>query len=253
MMRQWDPNTHKKVLVLDASPVGHDGCTMLVTKSFLKGFSSVCDTETEIVKLGELNVQPCCGCLSCWASGDGDCVIKGDDIAEFKRKILAADVFIESFPLYFFGMPGTLKVFTDRMLGMMRPYRGQTVPDDGSSYHGLAQSRPDRRFIIVSSCAHSDTAKVYAPLLAQFDCICGRDNYTPIFSSQLQTLSKLDYNGAERRLNRHLQKYEEAGREFAQSGALDRETLNSLMRQPFGDETYKALIATFWARFEKKE
>lgn len=247
-MSGWDTKRHKKILVLDASPASHDGCTMLLTKSFLQGFGEVCDTEIETVKLDDLRIKPCRGCLSCWVNG-GDCVINGDDVAEMKRKIENVDVFIESFPLYFFGMPGTLKIFTDRMLGMMKQYRGGVPPADGSSYHGIRSPHGNRRFVIVSSCAHTDVRKVYAPLLAQFDCICGKNNYTPLLCPQLQTLSKLDYPGAEKRLARKLDGYVEAGREFAGNGGLCAETLDKLMKPPFGDETYKTLIAAFWDSF----
>ncbi len=252
-MSGWDSSKRKKILVLDASPSGHDGCTMLLTENFLKGFSEVCDIETETVKLDELDIKPCRGCLSCWGATGGECVLRGDDIAEVKRKIECSDVFIESFPLYFFGMPGTLKVFTDRMLGMMSPYRGQVPPTDGSSFHGVFKPQEDRRFVIVSSCAYTDADKVYAPLIAQFDCICGRNNYTPIFCPQLQTLSKLDYAGAERRLSKHMEKYIAAGREFAINGALSQETVENLKRPPFGNETYKVLIDAFWNGFKDRK
>lgn len=38
---------------------------------------------------------------------------------------MECDIFIESYPLYFFGMPGTMKLFTDRMMPFMCTYEGQ--------------------------------------------------------------------------------------------------------------------------------
>lgn len=36
--------------------------------------------------------------------------------------IAAADVVVESFPLYFYGIPGTLKTLTDRCLPYTKAY-----------------------------------------------------------------------------------------------------------------------------------
>lgn len=53
-------------------------------------------------------------------------MIPDDDIPALKQKILDADVILLSYPLYFFGMPGTVKVMTDRLLSMLCTYRGRS-------------------------------------------------------------------------------------------------------------------------------
>ena len=174
-----------KILVLNGSPKGNNSATLNVTKAFVDGIKSKENVDIEYVNLNELNIKPCTGCLSCWGKTEGECVIKNDDILDFKKKILEADIFIESFPLFFFGMPGTMKVFTDRMLSMMNTYRGQKSPVNGESFHGIRDKKVPK-FIIITSCAYTEFGPVYEPLIKQYDCICGKGNYLMLFSPQLK-------------------------------------------------------------------
>ena len=80
--------------------------TFQITKSFVEGFPS--DWEIETFHLYKLNIKPCMGCFSCWTKTLGKCVIN-DDMQTLYPKIAAADIIIESFPLYFFGIPSGAK------------------------------------------------------------------------------------------------------------------------------------------------
>lgn len=109
-----------KVLVLNGSPKGEKSNTLNITKAFLDGFSA--DTEVEYITVKKETIKPCMGCFSCWSRTPGECVIK-DDMQKIYEKINSADIIIESFPLYFFGMPSQMKALTDRCLPYMLPYR----------------------------------------------------------------------------------------------------------------------------------
>ncbi len=238
----WE-NKPLKVLILYGSPKNDNSSTMNVTRAFCEGIKEAIDAEIEYVNLSSLKVKPCIGCLSCWAKTEGECIIRNDDIVPFKEKILEADIFIESFPLYFFGMPGTLKVFTDRMLSMMNTYRGHKPPEDGSSLHGLRYSKDNHKFVVISSCAYTQTDMVYDSLKAQYDFICGKDGYTPIFVSQLKTLIELKN---ENKINKFLQKFKEAGKEFALNGSLSASTIENLKKPPFSEGAYQIFLNNFW-------
>ena len=99
-----------KVLVLNGSPKGEKSNTLNITKAFLDGFSA--DTEIEYITVKKETIKPCMGCFSCWSRTPGECVIK-DDMQKIYEKINSADIIIESFPLYFFGMPSQMKALTD--------------------------------------------------------------------------------------------------------------------------------------------
>ena len=113
-----------RVLVLNASPKGEQSHTMAITRAFLSGFPE--GTQTELLELRHLNIRPCTGCLGCWTKTPGRCVQR-DDMDRVYAAIAAADVIVESFPLYFYGIPGTLKTLTDRCLPYMQPVTGHQV------------------------------------------------------------------------------------------------------------------------------
>lgn len=238
----------KRILVLNGSPRKEKSTTMALTKAFVKGMTAKGECEAEFINISDLNVRPCTGCLSCWGKTEGQCVIKNDDIDAIKAKVNAADFVIMSYPLYFFGMPGSVKVFTDRMLSMLCTYRGQSAPENGRSFHGIRNPEENRRFLIITSCAYSEAEPVYEPLLKQYDCICGKENYTAICCPQIQTLVDM---GESPRLTRYLAKFEKAGAAFAESGALSPEAVKNLSKPPFSEDTYKILLDDFWQRQKK--
>lgn len=239
----------KKILVLNGSPKNNNSSTMTVTRSFVDGLLSTNEYEVEYVNLSSLNIKPCTGCLSCWGRTAGECVIKNDDILEFKKKVEECDIFIESYPLFFFGMPGTMKVFTDRMLSMMSTYKGQAAPENGESFHGIRNPKPNRKFVIISSCAYTESEKIYKPLKMQYDYICGVGKYTFIGVPQLKTLIDLKN---EKKISRYLSKFYDAGVEFAKNGILSKETEELLLKPPFTESGYKVFLDNFWTEEGQK-
>lgn len=233
-----------KILVLDGSPRKDAGCTMRVTRAFLRGLVREGEDELEIIHLADCRITPCRGCLSCWGRTEGTCVIRDDDIPAIKARVLAADVVISSFPLYFFGMPGTVKLFTDRMLSMLSTYEGQR-PVAGTSFHGIRPGVEGKKFIVVSTCGYAQTELVYDPLLAELDIICGVGAYTAVLCPQGKTLNEPTLR---QKIDRFLVKYTDAGREFRETGALTPETVERLRKPPFSQRTFETLLSAFWAQ-----
>ena len=232
----------KKILILNGSPKRDKSSTMNVTRKFVDGIIKSTGATAEYINLADLNIKPCTGCLSCWGRTEGECVIKNDDIPMIKKKIEECDIFIESYPLFFFGMPGTMKVFTDRMLSMMNTYMGQKSPENGESFHGIRNQR-DQKFVIITSCAYTEFGPVYEPLISQYDCICGKGNYTMLFSPQLKTL--IDLNN-QNKIDKYLSKFYDAGVEFGNNLSLSNETYELLKKPPFTEGAYKIFLNNFW-------
>ena len=232
----------KKILILNGSPKREHSATINVTKAFVEGLKEATGAEVKYINLADLNIKPCTGCLSCWGRTEGECIIKGDDIPAIKKEIEECDIFIESYPLFFFGMPGTMKVFTDRMLSMMNTYMGQKSPVNGESVHGIRNPK-DQKFIIITSCAYTEYGPVYEPLIKQYDCICGKGNYTMLFAPQLKTL--MDLNNASK-IDKYLSKFKEAGIEFGKNLSLSDETYELLKKPPFTEGAYKIFLNNFW-------
>lgn len=231
------------LLVLNGSPRKDNSSTLKVTKAFVEGILEHSNYDVEYINVSDLNIKPCLGCLSCWGKTEGNCIIKGDDALAIKNKIDQADIVISSYPLYFFGMPGVMKQFTDRMMPMMKTYRGHKPPCDGSSFHGIRNEIKNRKFILISSCAYTQADIVYDSIINQYNLICGSNNYTAIFCPQLKTLIDLKN---EAKINKHLNKFKNAGMKFIINGFLTNDDLNELKKPPFSDGAYEIFLDNFW-------
>lgn len=244
----WDNSTKKKVLVINGSPKQNKSTTMVITNAFIEGLSEAASIDVEVINVQSLKIKPCIDCLSCWGRTEGECIIKDDDVSMVKEKILNADIVISSFPLFFFSMPGILKLLTDRLLSMMLTYRGHKPPEDGSSFHGLRYYDSNKRFVVISSCAYTEVDRVYDSVKAQLDFIVGKNGYTGIFVPQVKTLVELNN---ESKMNRFKEKFKAAGYKFMKEGSLDDETLKGLSKPPFSEGAYKIFLDQFWQE-EKK-
>lgn len=75
--------------------------------------------EVELLRLHDLNIKPCIGCISCskdqQSGGTGACVIKDDDMPFFNEKLLGCDGIILGVPVYIMTPPGYFKVLCDRI------------------------------------------------------------------------------------------------------------------------------------------
>ncbi|MCD8328736.1 MAG: flavodoxin family protein [Ruminococcus sp.] len=243
----WDKTEEKKILVINGSPQGNASGTMRVTNAFLKGIEENSLFKTEIITLSKMNIKPCMGCLSCWGRTDGECVIRDDDVPKIKKKILDADVVIASFPLYFFGMPGTVKVLNDRLLSTMMPYRGEKAVE-GEPFQEFRYDYDSKKFLFVSTCGFGEVFPSYNALLAQLDCIFGKGGYQALLCPQGKVFSTPELD---ERVDNYLEKYTAAGKEFAENGVIGERTITSLQKPIFNERRFKLLINEFW-RQERK-
>ena len=208
-----------KVLVLNGSPKGEKSNTLNITKAFLDGFSA--DTEVEYITVKKETIKPCMGCFSCWSRTPGKCVIK-DDMQKIYEKINSADIIIESFPLYFFGMPSQMKALTDRCLPYMLPYSGNVAEDKEASFHELRdEAMHEKRLLVITTCGYVSAEPMYPALIKQLDLICGNGNYTMIKCPEGELFIA---EKAERQRKAYLDSITEAGREFCENRCLCDET-----------------------------
>lgn len=231
-----------RILVLNGSPKCERSTTLAVTRAFVEGLQKAGAGECETLHVSKLNVKPCMDCLGCWGRSEGECLVRGDDVSMVKSKILEADTIVLSFPLFFFGLPGEMKVLLDRLLSLLNAYCGQDVPE-GGSFHGFRYDVSKKKLVLISGCAWNDS-KVFEPLTKQFDCIVGAGRYTAIFCPQIKAIVD---QGMRPRLVRYLNRYRVAGEEFAQNGKLSAETAESLRKTPFSKQVYAEILAKFWA------
>lgn len=224
-----------KIILINASPRGEKSNTLNISRAFIKGFDTA---EKEEVNLSRLDIHPCMGCFSCWGKTAGQCVIR-DDMDLLRLKIQMADIIIESFPLYFFGMPSQLKAMTDRCLPLMLPYGGGFDESGHILFHELRdRSMTEKKLVIISSCGYAAADAMYPALIKQLDLICGENGYTSILCPQ----GELFFSGmAERQRKAYLDTVTEAGREFSESFAVSAETQKKLKRPLLSPKGFEAV------------
>jgi len=71
--------------------------------------------EFEILHIGHKMIHGCMGCGKCSINKDEKCVIKTDDMNQWIQQIKDVDGIIIGSPVYYSGIPGTMKSFLDRL------------------------------------------------------------------------------------------------------------------------------------------
>jgi len=89
------------------------GNSELLVKEIMSSIPEDCNRE--LIRLTDLNIQPCRACYRCMQPGN-DCNIQ-DDFAFVIRKIREADALVIGVPVYLLGPHGYYKMLTDRLVG----------------------------------------------------------------------------------------------------------------------------------------
>jgi len=101
----------KKILGVIGSP-RRRGNTDILVSTILAG-AEAAGAEVEKIMLGDLRIQECDGCHTCWK---GKPCSKRDDMNDLYPKIIASDVIIFGTPVYWFGPTALIKAFLDRFV-----------------------------------------------------------------------------------------------------------------------------------------
>lgn len=226
-----------KVLVLNGSPKGERSNTYRLTGAFLDGLRQVQQAEVEALEVGKLHLLPCRGCFACWSKTPGKCVLQ-DDMAGVIEKILAADVLIWSFPLYYFGIPGQLKLLIDRQLPMSLPF----MTDNASGGHPSRYDRSGQRQVVISTCGFYTAEGNYDAVDAQFARLCGADGYTAIYCGQGELFRVPELR---QRTDAYLEHVKQAGAEFAR-GTVTEETACALRQPLFPRAVFEQMADASW-------
>lgn len=94
------------------------GNTEILLREALAGAKET-GAKVELLKISEMKISPCDGCITCHQSGE--CKIK-DNMQKIYKKLLAADGIILGSPVYFWSISGQAKVFMDRTYALRYPY-----------------------------------------------------------------------------------------------------------------------------------
>lgn len=100
----------KKVFIVDSSFRTNSNSTMLAS-SFMMG-AKVSGNEVIWTKIKDLRLKFCRGCLSC--ARTKKCFLK-DRMSLLLDEVSSSDVLVLVGPVYYYGLPGQLKTFLDRL------------------------------------------------------------------------------------------------------------------------------------------
>ncbi len=97
-----------KILLLNASPKAN-GATQEILRTVREALPEF--VESELVCLGEYDIQYCLGCKRCYETCR---CVRQDDVTALLKKMDEADALVIAAPSYWADVPGQFKVFIDR-------------------------------------------------------------------------------------------------------------------------------------------
>jgi len=233
-----------KVLVINGSPRGEESNTMVLTRAFLAGAGW---PDAEVIDLTKVKVRGCLGCFACWAKTPGACVM-ADDMGAILPKLVAADVVIWSFPLYYYNVPGDLKNFIDRQLPLVLP---EMTAGSESGDHPSRYDMRHQRHILISTCGYWTPSGNYHAVTAMFDRMFGRGTYASIFCGQgalfqvAQVEEIPDLEELKKLVDDYMTLLRRAGEEFA-VGEISAQTKRALEEPILPQDVYEEQANASW-------
>ena len=222
-----------KILVLNGSPKKVSD-TMRLTSAFLEGMKETGAQDVTVVNLIDKQIAPCRGCFSCWANGDGHCVIDDDQNALLDL-YRASDVIIWSFPLYCYAMPAHLKAFLDRTIPLIKMKMVQN--DDGTVHHEELVDFSKIHTLVISGCGFPDWEGNFDGLRAMCKACFGRHDIVCVPEAPM-----LNVPVAEVVALPLLARFTQAGREYAHALTLSKDTIAALEKPMIPKEAYIRIV-----------
>lgn len=222
-----------KILVINGSPKKENSDTLRITRAFLDGMNEASPNEVNIIHAIEKHIEYCTGCFACMRNG-GAC-IHHDDMRGILEEILDSDLLIWSYPLYCYGMPAPIKALLDRTL----PLSSMAMHKVGERYEHVGQADFSHlKYVMICGCGFPNSTHNFEPAVAQFK-LCFPNNHTmitvpesPMFNvpeAQTVTLPRLE-------------KVREAGRQFAENGAIGADLLQEITSPMIPEEQYAQIV-----------
>lgn len=223
------------VLVINGSPRKEDSNTMRLTRAFLDGAGW---EDVQRIDVAKANVHSCLGCFACWSKTPGKCVIN-DGMDQILAKLIAAEVVIWSFPLYYFGVPGSLKNLIDRQLPLSMPFMAAGTQSGG---HPSRYDFTHQRHILISTCGFWTAKGNYDAVLPMFDHFCAQGRYAAILCGQGELFRVPELQG---RTDAYLAIVRRAGAEYA-AGGIHAATQAELAEPLFARNMFEKMADASW-------
>ena len=222
-----------KILVLNGSPKREHSDTMHITRALIEGMRDAAEQDVRTIHVIDQHIEYCRGCFSCMRNG-GTCV-HHDDMRVILESILQSDLLLLSFPPYCYGMPAPLKALMDRTL----PLSSMAMQRVGDRYEHVGQADFSHlRYLMVCGCGFPNSTRNFEPAVAQFKLMFPSDHTivtvpeSPMFNAPeaaMVTVPRLDL-------------VRQAGRQYAETGAIEPGLLAEIGSPMIPEDTYAAIV-----------
>ena len=222
-----------KVLVLNGSPKRDNSDTMHITRAFLDGMRDAAEQDVRIIHVIDQRIEYCTGCFTCMRNG-GTC-IHDDDMRGILDAILDSDLLLFNFPLYGYGMPAPLKALMDRTL----PLGSMAMRRVGDRYEHVEQAEFSHlRYLMICGCGFPNSTHNFEGMVATFKLMFPNDHTiitvpeSPMFNAPEAAVVTVQ----------RLELVRKAGRQYAETGAIDEALLTEIGSAMIPEETYAAIV-----------
>ena len=222
-----------KILVFNGSPKKEKSDTMHITRAFLDGMREAGPQEIQTIDVIDKHIEFCRGCFACKYNG-GQCIID-DDMREILEQMLVSDVLLFSFPLYCYGMPAMLKNLIDRML----PLSSMTMAQVNGRYVHVGQwDYSHLRYMMICGCGFPNSRRNFEPAVRQFELLFPHHHTiltvpeSPMFSAPEAAVVTVP----------RLELVKQAGRQYAQTGAIEAPLLAEIGSPMIPEEMYAKIV-----------
>ena len=222
-----------KILVFNGSPKRDESDTLCITRAFLAGMQAAGAQQIKVLHAVDQHVEYCTGCFACMNNG-GHC-IHDDDMRGILEEILRSDLLLFSYPLYCYGMPAPLKAIIDRIL----PLSKMTMEKVGDRYQHVGQGDYSHlRYVMICGCGFPNSKQNFEPAVAQFKLLFPHGHTViTVPESPLFNVS-----GAAVVTEPRLELVEAAGRQYAETGAIDEGLMAQICSPMIPEEQYAAIV-----------
>ena len=222
-----------KILVLNGSPKKDKSDTLCITRAFLDGMKEVSPQEIRLIHAVDCHIEYCTGCFACMHNG-GTC-IHDDDMKDILREILDSDLLLFSFPLYCYGMPAPLKALLDRTM----PLSSMAMKKVGERYEHVGQADFScLRYMMICGCGFPNSRQNFEPAIMQFK-LCFPENRTIL---TVPESPMFNVRQAAAVTEPRLALVRQAGRQYAETGAVDPSLAEQINSPMIPEEQYAAIV-----------
>lgn len=132
----------RKCLIISSSPRRY-GNSEVLCQQFARGAQAQ-GVDVEIIHLNDYQIAPCIACEYC-RHHDNQC-FRQDDANQIIQKMIDADIWVLSTPVYFYSVSAQLKLLIDRLFA--REYEIRESSKRKDAYFIITSGSPDHQQMV---------------------------------------------------------------------------------------------------------